>query len=158
MSSTNSFNFNLLRSANDTFGIKNGNFFINQVPNFLTPTVNVVPNMSSLSFDVNASSAGLTLFTAPVDRDFVIVGYEISLIKDATCDMADTSINIACKSDGISQSLMYLPAITLTAQNVVVNMTGLNFKWDKGTALTISPGTFTAGKRRVSGTIFGYYR
>lgn len=105
----------------------------------------------------NTSSSGaLTIFTTPSDKDFYLVGGNISLVKDVTCDAATGTFQITCTIDGVAQAIMVIGILTLTAQSEIVNLSlPYPIKVDRGTAITGSI-TFTAGACRRTGCIIGY--
>lgn len=146
-----SFNQLLLNEATKKFNIKNGNFFTNATPNFLTPVIEI----REKGFTKTAGSTGsgaVTVYTTPTDKDFYICSGYYSISKDATCDSASGPISITYVQDGQTMILLQVPIITLTAQTLTTTTCfPYPIKCDRGTNISMV-GTFTAGAMtRVSG-------
>jgi len=110
-------------------------------------------------FNASVTSTGSgTVVPAVAGNSFVIKGYTLCLLKDATCDTADGLFNITFVQGGITKSLAILPLLTLTAQEATVSCTLLNpITVDVGTAVSVSSNTFTVGKMRRICHVYGYF-
>jgi len=140
---------------NRIFGFRSGDAIDNEVEGTyavvpLTPTVNIVRHNSS------SSSGNISLYTTPTDKDFYLTGILLSIVKDATCDVATGTININTVINGATRRVADIAVLTTTAQSqsVVVSFP-FPLKVDRNVAFTIS-GTFTVGNMSRTGVLQGY--
>lgn len=132
------------------------------IPKFVAaviqPVFEVKRRIANIVRTSNATTtATVTIFTTPSDRDFYLTGISFNIIKDATCDLATGRINISVTVEGTGQTALSLGTITLTAQNISEAVT-LNppLKLDRNTAVAISSASFTVGVLNRTASIVGY--
>ena len=112
--------------------------------------VNIVKNQNALN-----STSG-TIYTTPSDKDFYLVGCEISVLKDATATSTNSAINAVIKGDSSSTIVAIIRGLTLTAQeNSVSNNFGNGVLLERGTNITIT-NTTNVANISASGIIWGY--
>jgi hypothetical protein len=105
----------------------------------------------------SSSTASITAYTTPTNQDFYMTGCSLSMVKDAANDGATANIAIGCFVGGVVRYPLVIATLTLTAQSQTVAISFQKpIKVDRNTAITVACGTFTAGSRRVEGTINGY--
>ncbi len=125
----------------------------------LSPNVMAVVPVTPITRITRAAQSGatgtVTIYTAPVDKDFYLTGAMLGIIKDAACD-ASVSINMSVTMEGSARELLSIPILTLTAQDRSVFLSfPFPLKIDRGTSITIS-GTYAAGNMRRMGNVHGY--
>jgi len=131
------------------------------VPNAI-PVVEVGIKSSKSSFPktfTKSTTGSATIYTTPTDQDFYITALAVSLMKDATCDVADGgSFSITAQVNGIVTQLIGIPLFTLTAQDGELALSFGNhpMKVDRGTTILIATNTFSAGKMTRIGYVHGY--
>lgn len=104
-----------------------------------------------------SSASASTIYTAPTDRDFYLTGYSFSIIKDAACDTATGTIAIQCVVNGATKSVAVLRHLVTTAQNQsYCDDLSIPIKVDRGSIISISGVTYTAGAFGRSASIRGY--
>lgn len=106
-----------------------------------------------VKFDSSTTTADLTIYTTPSDRDFYLTYAQISIAKNATDDGTNTSMTIVV--GGATVTLISIRGLTTTAQD---QSAGLSFpipiKLDRGSAIKVIHST-TAGAMAKSGHIGG---
>lgn len=118
---------------------------ITQVAEFIQPVISLHPKINIVR--VNA-------YTTPTDKDF----YLTNITLTGTHAAADTGTIVIMRAfvDGVQQTLLRLPGISLVAQEPMViseNYQTSPIKIDRGTAIDISAtGTWTT----TGGTIKGF--
>jgi len=102
----------------------------------------------------NATSA--TFLTTPTDRDFYLVGYVLSVVKDVTALSTSTAIT-GTPFGGSAQAIVRIPTLVTTAERAQISHTlAYPLKMKRGTTITISNSDATANIVGA-GTIYGYY-
>lgn len=149
------YNNTLNESANRNFSFK-GESIDPEVIDGIQPVVDMLTsipcNIVRQSSTVNSASA--TIYTTPSDKDFYLVGYVFSIIKDATATA--TNMEIYAYIDGVNRSLCRIVGLTLTPQNDSIAMQFEHpIKVDRGTNISIINNTAVANLS-VSANIFGY--
>lgn len=105
-----------------------------------------------------SATASATIYATPSDRDFFLCGFSNSVIKDATCDDATgVTSQIELTIGGVTRVIGAIPGIVTTASSQTI-MIDFNkpIKIDRGTNITLSGGTYTAGLKVRSVVIWGY--
>lgn len=107
-----------------------------------------------VKFDSSTTTADLTLYTTPTDRDFYLTFAQISIVKNATDDGTNTNLNVTI--GGASVTLMSIRGLTTTAQDqsLVSNFT-VPIKLDRNSAIRVAHAT-TAGSIAKYGSIAGF--
>jgi hypothetical protein len=121
----------------------------------LTPVVDCSPNMTrSLSVSTTATGNGST--TIPTGKELYVIGWEFSIIKDATCDAADGVVDLQVISEtGETTTLCRIPTLTLTAQNQSVACSMLRpHRINRGSTVQIIGQSFSVGKYRRYGVVY----
>ena len=126
----------------------------------IVPVMDMTPRFhrNETSFANGYTTSGnISLATSGQGKRFYITGYQIGIIKDATCDLASGDILVSYTQEGVSsRRLARIPTLTLTAQQISINHTLRNpILIDENSSITMT-GTFTAGSMARSLTIFGY--
>lgn len=155
---TKHYNPSIVERANRILASKSGDFLSDEVNPNIVMNIPVTPVQKLFLFgDASTSGATGTLQTTPSDKDTYITNVEAAIIKDATCDAADSTFRINAVVDGVTRVLAAIPTITLTAQNSSIAMHfNPPIKIDRDTAITTTQGTFTAGKYRRVSIVTGY--
>lgn len=134
--------------------------FPQQLSMTCVPVMDMTPrNARKLTtFSTSTAITGSASIAAPgAGKRYVIFGYALDLIKDATCDTADGSLSITITQGGISKTLCAINLLTLTAQAVTSALSLPQVvECDENTAIALSSNTFTAGKMRRTITIYGF--
>ena len=131
---------------------------LDEVMPYIQPTkelgnvVNIVRGAS-----ITASNTSTTLYTTPSDKDFYLTGFNISVAKDAACDVATSSHTLRVVMFGANQSLALIPVITLTAERAETSADfPVPIKIDRNTIISFLSGAHTAGLFNRGVTIRGY--
>jgi len=110
------------------------------------------------SVSATASAATNNILVSVTGRNFVLCGYGLSYVKDATCDHATSNVSIRIPSGGSTvRYVARLAVLTLTAQsgNLEVSL-NRPIKCDVATLLLETP-TFTVGNFVRTAYVWGYY-
>lgn len=134
-----------------------GDFLLDEVDG----PVAVIPieRYSNIIFLTNGttSASSNTAGTAASDKDTYITGCSLAIIKDATCDVADGVVAARITVEGVIKNVLTLPVLTLTAQATQLSIAfRYPIKVDRGSALQVVQGTYTAGKFLRSIVFHGY--
>jgi len=106
---------------------------------------------------ITASSAQATMYTTGIGTDFYLTGAYISIVKDATCDIATGNITINVTQGGQARTILAISVLTLTAQNSNISISfPTPIKVDRNTAILRSAITFSAGAAASSIGINGF--
>lgn len=132
-----------------------------QLADKVVPVMEVNPKLlrrSMLSGGSSRTTTGTaTYLTTPADRDFYVTAISLGVCKDAACDVATGQIRITAAVNGASSSILAIPVLTLTAQNIVITQAfDAPLKLDRSTALQTSA-TYAAGLMAVTVTYQGYF-
>jgi hypothetical protein len=123
--------------------------------NELTPVVEMTPRIDISRYQSAINATATTIFQTPSDKDFYLVAATLGVIKDATATSLTT--RLIAQIDGVAQTLMVIPGITLTAQNQTITQRWPNggILIDRGSNIQVTNSTNTAN---VSGhaSIQGY--
>lgn len=108
---------------------------------------------------VNATTSGTTntIFTTAADKDTYITAVYLALLKESTCDAADSSCSINVTIDGVSTTILSLPIASLIGQEgnaSVILETPI--KADRNTTVTLTQSTYTTGRFFRHAIIYGY--
>lgn len=105
----------------------------------------------------NQSTTGtFTIYTTPTGKEFYLSAATLSLTKDAACDASSGVVSMFATVDGVSQTIVRLSVLTLTAQDKEIALTfSVPIKVDANTNITVG-GAFTAGNLIRGGSIIGY--
>jgi hypothetical protein len=109
------------------------------------------------SYTSTATGAGSTaIFTLPSGRDFYLIGFTISLSKNAACDVATGSYALTGSVDGISTVIARIAFTTLQVCDVTLSFAFPEaVKIDAGN-LTSGAFAFTVGASSRAIAIYGY--
>lgn len=127
----------------------------------ITPNVQAVVDVSSKNlpikaFPISGTTSGiLTAYAGKTGYRLLLTGFLFSYAKDATCDIANGTMNIAATIDGIAVSIARISVLTLTAQydSVFVEF-NRPLLIDENTNITTSS-TYTAGTMVRALTLYG---
>lgn len=125
-------------------------------------TYDLNKNISNFIFSGSSTSTGTLTVALPSispTADIYLTGVCFSIIKDATCDIADGSIVFTVVNDTSTSNLnlLRIANLTLTAQNETIHASfPFPIKVKNGSSVTI-PGTFTVGKLIRVFSATGYY-
>jgi hypothetical protein len=127
------------------------------------PVFNCNPKDYQLQTQLGAvsstSSGNTTIFTTSLTRSTYVTSFTLSIIKDATCDLATGAISFAVSVDGIYRSLSPIAVITLTAQNATIAVTLQSpLLIDKNVALIVNKGAHTVGVLSFAAAVTGFER
>lgn len=123
---------------------------ISQVSNQVVPVAEVNPTLvkpcNVVLGGTKSNSGASTVYTTPTSRDFYLNSLVFSITKDAACDMATGGAAATVVIEGVTQSIVLVPVITLTASDKQVNISFPKpIKLDRGSIIGIGGQTFAAG-------------
>lgn len=145
-------NTSISQDLNRIFDLKGEN--TGEVADFIQPVKEISPRINICRSASAAGAASATIYTTPADKDFYLTAAQLSLIKDAAG--TSTASNLNATIDGVSQSLLLIRGITLTAQNdSIAQSWAIPIKIDRNTNITVT-NSAVAGVTLTSGTIQGY--
>lgn len=130
--------------------------------NTIVPVIDMTPRFHDLAIISKGSSAtssgtSTTVHNISSDKDFYLTAASLGLIKDATNDAATGNLSLQGTSNGSSALILRIPVLTLTAQNNTISLVfNPPLKLDRGTSISTSQGTFTAGNYVRVSCITGY--
>jgi len=120
----------------------------------VNPNHNRIVNIVRSGTAINATSG--TIYTTPTDKDFYILGANLSVIKDVTSTATQSYIQITVDGDATPRSIMLSAGLTLTVQTSQNNFTlPVPIKLTRGTTVTVNNDTAVANISTV-GTIYGF--
>lgn len=98
-----------------------------------------------------------TILVPTTEETYVVTGIHVSIIKDATCDIADGVITLQATIGGIATLIASWGVLTTTAQaiNEYIDFSVHPIKLDVNSSMILT-GTFTAGKLVRTVTVYGY--
>lgn len=104
-----------------------------------------------------SSGSAVTIYTTPSDKDFYLVGANLTMSKDAACDTTTGSLQLSATINGTVKNILRMSHTTLTALqgNVSISLP-VPIKIDRNTAITIITLSFTAGTFSRGANIIGY--
>lgn len=132
-----------------------------KIPNFLSsgivPTIELNPKIIKNSFSksvTQTASGALAILAANPTQDIYIVGLAFSVIKDAACDVSNSTVGISGTINGLATTLLGCAVLTATAQNSFISITLQHpIKIDRNTAINHTSSAFTAGNMVRSATV-----
>lgn len=152
---TKHYNGSIIERLNRIFRPKAGDQFTDEISGPVA-VIPVTPVSRIIRAAGSSTSGSITALTTPADKDFYLTGCTLSMIKDATCDMATGAIALAVTVDGVAQNPAAIAILTLTAQSQTVNVTfNPPIKVDRNTALSMGA-SYTAGTMRRFLGVYGY--
>jgi len=114
----------------------------------LLRTINIIKNV------YGTATGNLTVYSVPSNKDFYLVGADISAQEDALS--TNTATYIAATIDGAAVRILQLSKLTLTADSKNGSISfNTPIKIDRGTNITLS-NSFGAGAAVKTCTIYGY--
>jgi hypothetical protein len=91
------------------------------------------------------ATGSIVAYTTPTDVDFYLTSANLSIQKDATCDVATATGYIEATINKANVFLGYIPQITLTASNSILVLTfPVPIKLDRNSTI-FTNNTFTVG-------------
>lgn len=152
----NVYNTSVFNEALKFLNVRDAQFFDNNIGNKLN-LVYQIPILSQQNRYITATSTGSqTIYTTPAEKDFYLTSATVSIIKDATCDMATGAVVILVTVNGVQSAVIGISTLTLTAQSDSVSV---SFKYpikiDRSSTVVMG-GTFTAGACVRTGCITGF--
>ena len=124
----------------------------NVLSNQVVPVIDVNPKHARKINVVRYVTSASAAYTTPTDKDFFLMGFNMSFSKTVANDGAN--LTLTGYVDGVVQNIGTLAGITLTAERAEMSQSfPIPIKIDRGTALTFAVGATMA---TVRGTIFGY--
>lgn len=132
-----------------------------EIADKVIPTINVSPFQTKTSkpFPISGSlsnATSVTLYTCHATKATYLTGAFLSYIKDATATSTDISIKIIDDESNLSNSLIKIRSITLTAQNGTAFWNSpFPIKLKKGSTITLTSDTNVANII-ASGTLMGF--
>lgn len=142
------YNSNLTKEIIDTGKLQISRDIIpSQFAEKVVPVVDVNPKHARVCNIIRRTQANnntsATVYTTPTDKEFYLVSYELSLIKDATSTSVGTYIEVTI--DGATQILAYIDSFTLTAQaEAITGSFPIPIKIDKGSNINLRNSTNVA--------------
>ena len=108
----------------------------------------------------SASTGTLTLTMPTVDSrsEIYITGADFDMVKDATCDIATSTIGLGCTPDsqGIAKTLLGISVLTLTAQQQHAHVDfAYPIRVKNNTNLTVGT-TYSLGLMSRSASVYGF--
>lgn len=146
-----------LQAAKASLGVQSG---IDQIPEQAVLTIDCTPRnhrVAQVLGSITSNTTGTkTALNSSANFDVFLSCIEASMIKDATCDVADGVLQIQTTINGATVILGYFSVLTTTAdsQSIVVPISP-PLKIDRSAPVNIT-GSFTAGKMVRSLTVYGY--
>lgn len=151
------YNPTIAEDANRIFNFKTGEVVSTEVAPFIQPIIPIQRKCTVIKELHHTTSGAQTLYTTPNDKDFYLTSVLMTIVKDATCDMASNVYNLTAVVDGVTISLGTIAILTLTAQSEVISRDfTIPIKIDRGSSIFLTANTFTAGTMSRSATICGY--
>ena len=142
-----------------------GNAVSNIAPTKINDSVQPVININPKDYrrcnivrgqTLGTSGTTTAIYTTPSDKDFYLCNYSLSIIKDATCDIASGAITASITVDGASRIIAGIAVLTTTAQNSVITVSfNSPIRLDRNTSVSLT-GTFTVGSLQRTHSIVGY--
>jgi len=127
------------------------------VNTFIQPVYEVYNRSCNVSRVISAVTTGtVTLFTAIGDRDVFVTALSLSIIKDATCNIATGTIELNTTVRGVATALLAIAVISVTAQSERITISfPTPVMIDRNTAITLT-GTYTLGVMARVATLEAY--
>jgi len=128
---------------------------------FIQPTFECNPkvtkNANYIKASSSATSGSTTIHTGVNTGELYILNVNLSICKDATCDIATGQVTVNGTINGVSTSICGIAVLTTTAQNQSISVSfSKPIKIDRNTSISIT-GTYTAGLMSRYASIIGYF-
>jgi len=154
-------NINTIKEVHTGAGTEQSRSGAVQFSNIIAPTIEVNPKIVSSANIVAANESnsigGITIYTAPADKNAYIRTLQCGFHKSSACDVTTGSASIVITSEGITKTLAIFSILTLTAQNESVFLHFPNpVKIDKNTSVIWAGNSYTAGVCRKYASITGF--
>ena len=152
-------NLNLPVDYNRTFDNRAGEEF-KGIQETIYPVVQIEPILDVIIESSVTSSGVTTIYTVPTTKDFYLVGWISSFVKNAACDAASGTIGLRVATNGgTTLRVMGMSSLTLTAErDSQVVMLPKAIRCTAGQVIGHSNTSFTAGNLIRHVTIYGYTR
>lgn len=134
----------------------------NQLAEKVVPVMEVNPKLTKtldiVKYTNTSGTSNATIYTVP-DQEFYLKGAQLSIIKNATSDVATGSYGLLATINGVSTPILSLALLTLTAQEQSICISFINpIKVDKNTSILLASAASTAGTMVRTGIIYGYLK
>lgn len=134
--------------------------FPTQLSTVCVPVMDMTPRFHRLVKTVKATrgvTGDLSVFTTDANKDTYITAIAVSFAKDATCDVATNLFPLSINQDGTSRVLVYMPMLTLTAQQMNAEISlPVPMKVDRNAAMVLTTTAYTAGLMVRSVVVYYY--
>lgn len=118
-----------------------------QLAEKVVPVMEVNPRLLQIidvvKYGVCTNQTGVNIYVTPTQRDFFLVGYTLSVVKDANATSTAFGLTGVVNSETVN--ICDFPAITLTAGSMSTNHTFAHpIKLDKGSQINLTSSTAVA--------------
>lgn len=116
-----------------------------------------VPKNNIIGTLTKVNTGGATVVAVSTSKDTYITGFSLSFSKNATCDVATGAVSLAFTIDGQTQTHGTLAITTLVEElNSVYVQLYPAMRIDRGSNISLSTNSFTAGAMSRTATVYGY--
>lgn len=125
----------------------------------VVPVMDMTPEFHRFDFPISANpvtTGAVTVLTTLDRRQYYLTGVSMSLVKNATCDIATGQVGLTVVIEGVTTTVCAIAVLTLTAEareKTVIFKDPI--KLDNASIISLT-GTFTAGAMSRQVTIYGY--
>ena len=120
----------------------------------IQPTIEVFTPCNIVRSGTATNSTTATIYTTPTNQDFYLTAVTLSYIKDVTS--TSTSSAITATIDGITQSILRIPQISVTVGSGTMSLSfPIPIKLDRGFNIAVVNATNIANIS-ANGCIIGY--
>lgn len=125
----------------------------------VAPVIDVNPHhnrISNIIIPIYSATTG-TLSATTLNKKFYCTSIKYHVVANATCDVATGSIALTGQINSQTVTVIRIPVITLTAFNIINNISFNNpLVFDEASTFQLG-GSFTAGVLLRAVTLYGYY-
>jgi hypothetical protein len=156
-------NSELTREIIDVTKLQAGREFTpNTCSNQIVPVIDVNPKHSRIINyyrTISATASGTQSVTLPADKDFYLTNVNLSISKNATCDIATGKVVIIGVLDGdvsTGRDLLSIGVLTLTAESSNAQLSfPIPVKLSRGSNIQLT-GTYAAGAMSRASSFCGF--
>jgi len=154
-------NSSTIKEIRTAGGLSVSEGFPTSLGNQIVPVININPKdyrTTNVLFASSSTSSGnIGIGTTSTTKDTFITSIQMSMAKDATCDVASGAIYLDMTFNDVVRDFAYISILTLTAQSQTVFLQFANpVRVARGSSILIGAGAHTVGLFSKAAAVHGF--